>query len=84
MVLLTTSYYCLTTRGQLHDDADPGVYCDHLLLISPLTPMRRAYHTQGRPIAIAPSENGVDKHKGRDNICVAAKQHRHFSMRQQV
>ena len=42
-------------------------------MISPFTPTRRAYHTRGRPIAIAPSENGVDKHKGRDDTCVAAK-----------
>ena len=49
------------------------MYRDHLLLISPLTPTRRTYHTQGRPTAIAPSENGVGEHNGRDDTCVAAK-----------
>ena len=36
-------------------------------------PTCRTYHTRGRPIAIAPSDNSVDKHKGWDNTCVAAK-----------
>ena len=38
---------------------------------SPLTPTHRTCHHLGWPIAIAPSENGVGKHNGRDDTCVA-------------
>ena len=40
---------------------------------SPVTPMHRTCHRLGGPIAIAPSENGVGKHNGRDDTCVAVK-----------
>ena len=49
------------------------MYRDHLLLISPLTPTHHTYHTQGRPIAIAPSENSVGEHNGQGDTCVAVK-----------
>ena len=55
------------------DNAGPGAYRDHLLLIFPLTPTHSTYHPLGGPIATAPSENGVGKHNGRDDTCVAVK-----------
>ena len=40
---------------------------------SPFTPTHCTCHCLGRPITIAPSENGVGKHHGMDDTCVAVK-----------